>query len=801
MHKCFYCSNLTNIKCTQCDKHYCNNRGSSSISHIIFHLIRSKHISITHDRPLKCSLCGSKNVFNLGYLPATFEEESETEAVEEFNLETNEMEIFLRPKEKFNIDLQESLLCRKCGGKEWISLINERCLSDTLVKSRTITESRLNKMDMVRIEEPKIRLPRTKLRYTLEDYKYTYTTLMTRECEQEKKVKEELRQENVKVTFESRKDKRKTNLDASEYVVDINFYCYFHIDESENRISTGDEIIIYNDNVKIKSFIVQNNHSDAIKSRIYRVEGELKENDLYTIKYVWKSVGRERMAKAISKIELLDTTLLDFILGSAFESEGKKRNFGVEGFLGNTKVISAIDILIPPGLPLLNESQERAVKAALFNSLTLIQGPPGTGKTVTTAAIVYNLVQKRKGKILVVANSNTAIDHITEKIYRTGLNVVRIVSRRRENMSDQLSFLSLHEQTNKLLGNVERKKTNHTNNTISDINNALKKNDRQKVKAKHKYNRLVIENADVITCTCVTAGQRILSGFDFPYVLIDEAVQCTEPLSLIPLMYNSEKLILIGDHKQLGPIILDKAVEKAGYKLSLFERMIKLGYVPFLLNVQYRMHPMLSEWPSNNFYNGSLRNGVHNNARPNKTKLPFPTFFYVCYGKEEISSSGTSFLNQIEGSYCESIVKELILSGVKEKQIGIITPYEGQKAFLVNKLKDYNTEDLEISNVDAFQGREKDFIIVSLVRSNYYQGIGFVSDKKRLNVTLTRARYCCVIIGNPSTLMKNSMWNNLISHYQENNRVYEGFIGNLKRCNVVEKKVVDLAKLFESFVL
>jgi regulator of nonsense transcripts 1 len=265
---------------------------------------------------------------------------------------------------------------------------------------------------------------------------------------------------------------------------------------------------------------------------------------------------------------------------------------------------------------------------------------------------------------------------------------------------------------------------------------------------------------------------------------------------VIPLIHGCKKLVLVGDHKQLGPIILDKNTAKSGYKQSLFERMVLLGVVPYLLCIQYRMHPLLSEWPSNTFYNGSLLNGVSEMMRRNPMTLPFPTFFYACYGSEEVSSSGTSFLNQCESIYCEELVKYLFKSGVGEAQIGIITPYEGQRTNIVNRV----TSNLEVSNVDSFQGREKDYIIVSMVRSNTYQGIGFVGDKRRLNVTLTRARYGTVIIGNPLTLMKNELWKSLLEFYQEKGLVFEGPLNDLRACNVIKKKknLFDFKAISES---
>lgn len=416
---------------------------------------------------------------------------------------------------------------------------------------------------------------------------------------------------------------------------------------------------------------------------------------------------------------------------------------------GKKERVGETDVLQPTGLCKLNESQELAVRAALTRTLTLIQGPPGTGKTMVSAAIVYNLVKKFNRKVLVVAPSNTAVDQLAIKINSTGLKVLRIMSRRREESASDIDFLCLH---------------------------SLLKEFDDKDGAKSE----LIKQADVVCCTCVTAGQKMFNKYIFPFVLIDEAVQSTEPLSLIPCVYGATKLILVGDHKQLGPTILNKEVVKYGFKQSLFERLLKIGVIPYLLSIQYRMHPDLCAFPSEYFYSGLLMSGTSTSK-----VLDFPNnFFYVCNGKEEISQSGTSFVNKSEAVLVENIIRFLFKNGVSEQQIGVITPYEGQRSYILSRIFGNEAGNLEISNVDGFQGREKDFVIVSLVRSNTFQGIGFVADKRRMNVTLTRAKHGLIIIGDSFTLYKNEIWASLLNWYDERGNIYEGPLNALKRCSL-----------------
>ena len=220
---------------------------------------------------------------------------------------------------------------------------------------------------------------------------------------------------------------------------------------------------------------------------------------------------------------------------------------------------------------------------------------------------------------------------------------------------------------------------------------------------------------------------------------------------------------------------MNKKAARAGLTQSLFERLVLLGNRPIRLQVQYRMHPCLSEFPSNMFYEGTLQNGVTAPERLRKNvDFPWPQpstpmYFHQNLGQEEISSSGTSFLNRCvpflllglsvahslvhstEASNVEKIVTRFFKSGVLPSQIGVITPYEGQRSYIASYMQFNGTlkkelyKEVEVASVDAFQGREKDYIIVSCVRSNEHQGIGFLNDPRRLNVALTRAKYGLVV--------------------------------------------------------
>lgn len=192
------------------------------------------------------------------------------------------------------------------------------------------------------------------------------------------------------------------------------------------------------------------------------------------------------------------------------------------------------------------------------------------------------------------------------------------------------------------------------------------------------------------------------------------------------------------------------------------------------------------------FYEGTLQNGVGHEERiypgtdflwPNPNR---PMFFLVNNGNEEMGASGTSFLNRTEAASVEKIVTLMLKSGINPDQVGVVTPYEGQRSFVVSYMQKNGPQrselykEIEVASVDSFQGREKDFIIVSCVRSNTQQGIGFLRDPRRLNVALTRAKYGVIIVGNARLLARNPLWYALLSHFQERDCIVEGPLNNLQ---------------------
>ena len=237
-----------------------------------------------------------------------------------------------------------------------------------------------------------------------------------------------------------------------------------------------------------------------------------------------------------------------------------------------------------PGLPELNHSQVLAVKEVLQKSLSIVQGPPGAGKTVTSASIVYHLAKQNQGQTLVCAPSNVAVDQLTEKIHKTGLRVVRFCAKSREMVDSRVEYLTLHYQVRHL--DTPDRAELHKLQLLKDELGELSQADEKKFNTlKRAAEREILEAADVVCCTCSAAGDLRISSLRFRQCLIDEATQATEPECLIPIVLGAKQLVLVGDHCQLGPVVMSRRAAKAGLNQSLFERLVKLNFRPIRLKV------------------------------------------------------------------------------------------------------------------------------------------------------------------------------------------------------------------------
>lgn len=467
----------------------------------------------------------------------------------------------------------------------------------------------------------------------------------------------------------------------------------------------------------------------------------------------------------------------------------------------------------------LNDSQKEAVKRSIeTQNLFLIHGPPGTGKTTT---LVESIIQHVKaGKtVLATADSNNAVDNMVEKLIDQKVDVLRLGNPARLNpqitavaleyrVQDEEDYVQAQTLRNEASRLREEQKdltrpTAQTRRGLSD--DQILKAEKRGMSARgvpyrrihkmaewihsqrminvlmdearvleRKAVRTLIKNSQVICSTNVSVGSDQLKNMEFDVVFVDEATQAMEPSCLIP-MRKSEKWILAGDHKQLPPTVLSKEAHDLNY--TLFERWMDFYEVEAssMLSIQYRMNKKIMGFSNNEFYNGRLKAspkvsnwtlrdlsgfsvGFNDQGPISNPDIPM-VFVDVPDGVESKLKDSFSLFNLQEIAKVEEITNQFMMMRMFPSDIGVISPYEQQ----VNRLKDkLGNRGFEIKTIDGFQGREKEVIVVSFVRSNSEGNLGFLTDYRRLNVALTRAKKKLILIGNKDTLSQNKVYKRLL---------------------------------------
>ena len=429
----------------------------------------------------------------------------------------------------------------------------------------------------------------------------------------------------------------------------------------------------------------------------------------------------------------------------------------------------------------LNTSQQTAIDEALSRRLTLIQGPPGTGKTTTATHLLHRLAMQGSGPLLATAESNVAVDNLLEGLLDLGVKALRIgrpVKVREslrsatldavlENhpMQEELAFLQDEQrELRKALPSLKGREKGLMHRDISI-------NQKEIRRMEDTMTASVLDEAEVICATTIGCGHRLLESRKFPIVLMDEATQATEPSALVPIVKGCRQLILVGDHQQLPPTVLSRRAEQGGLNRSLFDRLIACGLKSMMLTTQYRMHPILREFPSARFYENRLEDGCTSAERPPPAGFLWPDWdrpmaFVPVEGVEEADEEGKSRSNRDEAAKVLSVVNDLLAMGdLQPDDIGIISPYNGQVRELVRLFEMAGGREpgqpyagLEIKSVDGYQGREKEVIVFSTVRANERGEVGFLADYRRLNVAITRAKRGLILLGHPTTLRHDGTW-------------------------------------------
>eukprot|EP00252_Welwitschia_mirabilis_P021527 TRINITY_DN5542_c0_g1_i1.p1 TRINITY_DN5542_c0_g1~~TRINITY_DN5542_c0_g1_i1.p1 ORF type:complete len:621 (+),score=147.92 TRINITY_DN5542_c0_g1_i1:2-1864(+) len=378
---------------------------------------------------------------------------------------------------------------------------------------------------------------------------------------------------------------------------------------------------------------------------------------------------------------------------------------------------------------------------------------------------VISAKRKHRVHILVCAPSNSALDEIVLRLMNTGIrdengevyspSIVRVGLQAHHSVQ-AVSMDYLVEQR---LSTMDKSSGPHGSSSIN----------RDTVRA------AILDEAAIVCSTLSFSGAsvfgRMTRGFDV--VIIDEAAQAVEPATLVPLAHGCKQVFLVGDPIQLPATVLSTKAEKLGYGMSLFKRFQQAGCPVQMLKTQYRMHPQIREFPSREFYSEALEDGedvLHQTKRPWHEYRCFGPFCFFDIDGEETQPSGSgSWINAEEVDWILLLYRQMV-SKYPELSVGprvaIISPYKQQVKLIRERLKEvFGVEAarlIDVNTIDGFQGREKDVAIFSCVRANVGKGIGFVSDFRRMNVGITRARTSMLVVGSASTLMQDEHWRNLI---------------------------------------
>ncbi|XP_065501995.1 3'-5' exoribonuclease HELZ2 [Caloenas nicobarica] len=541
----------------------------------------------------------------------------------------------------------------------------------------------------------------------------------------------------------------------------------------------------------------------------------------FTVELIPKMLPDVRKEKAIWKLKYASELAISIALGH--EPPQK---------VTTSRILQQKSFDLPGSYRKLNQSQNQAILTALRKPFTLIQGPPGTGKTVVGTHIVYwfhklneESVEKEqtpsleeedpRGRkcILYCGPSNKSVDVVAEMLLKMkNLKPLRVYGEAIEMMeypypgsNRHLSRKALRDaKPNRELSEIIlhhriRRPPNPLYREICNFDARMKKGEHITEKETKKYKMQLMEarthellRHDVILCTCSAASASCLEQLNVQQIIIDECAMSTEPETLIPLVshHRAAKVVLLGDHKQLRPVVNNDFCKSLGMEVSLFERYHKQA---FMLDTQYRMHKEICEFPSKEFYEMRLKTCPQLLRKPSvfyhKNNSCCPIIFGHVEGKEQSLMISTeegnenSKANPEEVEQAVRLVKQLTLDGtIRPESIAILSPYNAQVSEIGKSLLREGIRGVTVCTIMKSQGSEWRYVILSTVRSCPRSEIdrkptkswqkkylGFVTDPNQVNVGITRAREGLCIIGNRYLLECNPLWRRLLQHYQQHN--------------------------------
>ncbi len=582
-----------------------------------------------------------------------------------------------------------------------------------------------------------------------------------------------------------------------------------------SRLGPGSPVVLNQTNVnrRVPSYrgVIYDRDSATIGVAIDPPDDELPDEAVWRLDLSPDEVSRVRQQDALRRAasasgdrlaELREVLLGRASLPSPLAGEGAGASPAGEGESATARAASPLTRLEDsPASPArgegkdkntLNEPQLAAVEFALAAiDFAIIHGPPGTGKTTTVVEFIRQAVAKGD-TVLACAPSNHAVDNLLEKLLAAGELPVRLGHPARimpELRARAVDILAEKHPDARQARRVARdafalfrQADKWTRDKPQPGEKAaLRREARDMLSEVRKLQALAIERVldetKIICATLTGLDSQLLGQRRFDVVVIDEACQSTEPTNWVPLL-RANKLILAGDHCQLPPTIISPEAAERGLSISLMERLVsRFGTdMSRLLTVQHRMNSAIMGFSNAEFYDRNLiaHESVENHrlcdlpgviAEPlTETPVQFIDTAGASYD-EELEEDTGSRRNLQEATLAVKKVRALLAAGVAASQIGVITPYRAQVRLLRERLA--NVDGLEIDSVDGFQGREKEAIVVSFVRSNNEGEIGFLADTRRTNVALTRARRKLLVIGDSATLANDRFYQRMLTYFEE----------------------------------
>ena len=496
---------------------------------------------------------------------------------------------------------------------------------------------------------------------------------------------------------------------------------------------------------------------------------ELQNTEGLGIQLSFDETSYRTMANALEKVINAKNNRLAYLRDLFYSKTLKAQHFTFE----------------PMRFPYLNSTQEQAVNRVLqAKDVAIVHGPPGTGKTTTLVEAVYETL-RREPQVLVCAQSNMAVDWISEKLMDRGVNVLRIgnptrvndkmlfftYERRFEAHPDYPQLWAIRKSIRELRGKHRRGDSGYH-----------QKMDRLKSRAAEleiRINAELFGEARVIASTLVGSDNRLLQGMKFGTLFIDEAAQALEAACWIPIR-KASRVVLAGDHCQLPPTIKSMAAKKGGLEVTLMERIVENKPEEVtLLKMQYRMNDQIMRFSSDWFYHGEVESAPSVSHR-GILDYDLPIAWIDTSdidAREEFVGETFGRINKTEAEltlavlqhYFEKVGRTRILE--ERIDVGIISPYRAQVQYLRQLIrkreffKPYR-QLISVNTVDGFQGQERDVILISLVRANDEGQIGFLSDLRRMNVAITRARMKLIILGDTTTLARHPFYAKLFHYIQ-----------------------------------